>query len=69
MSRAETNGKRTCFQVGGHRTKSGKECGYFVAPGATSCPHHAADKTPADRHFANGEVSAGKSQDPRSHDQ
>ena len=39
------DGKLTCFQAGGHRTKSGKECGYFVAPEATSCPHHAADKS------------------------
>jgi len=46
MSRKpETNGKRTCFEAGGHRTKSGEPCGYFVAPEATSCPHHAADKT------------------------
>ena len=43
MSQSEPNGKRTCFEAGGHRTKTGKECGYFVAPDQTSCPHHAAD--------------------------
>jgi hypothetical protein len=39
-----TEGKRTCFEAGGHLTKSGQPCGYFVAPEATSCPHHAVDK-------------------------
>ena len=24
----------------GYKTKAGKPCGYFIAPDATSCPHH-----------------------------
>jgi hypothetical protein len=40
-----TEGKRTCFEAGGHRTKTGKECRYFVAADQTSCPHHSIDKS------------------------
>lgn len=44
-SKTQTNGRRTCFEAGGHRTKAGQPCGYFVAPGETSCPHHSEDKS------------------------
>ncbi len=40
-----TSGKRTCFEAGGHRTKEGKECHYFVTADQTSCPHHDPNKS------------------------
>lgn len=45
MSQSEQTGRRTCFEAGGHLKKDGQPCRYFVAPEATSCPHHAEDKT------------------------